>query len=236
MENLLFLHGWGGDENSFASVLPYFRTKYNCVCVKMPREISDTPSSAPRLPPLYLKGELPREMKVVWDLDDYADYVIAELDKLEIKKTHIIAHSFGARVAVLLVTKQPERFGKLVLTGPAGIRPRLGLWRRLRVRLHKLGLVASRGSADYRELSPAGKKTFQNIVNRDLSAEIARIENPTLVIWGARDRAIKKTSVKRWTKLQRGVILKTYRRAGHFCFLDEPARFIVDAEEFLNAE
>ena len=225
MTNILFLHGWGGDEKSFAAVLPFFTSKYKCVCVRMPRENYPVACGAT---PSRVKGN-------IWTLDDFADFVIAELDKLDIKKTHIIAHSFGARVAVLLVNRCPERFGKLILTGPAGIRARLGLWRRTKIKLHKMKIIKSKGSADYRVLSPEGKKTFQNIVNRDLSAEISRISHPTLLIWGTRDSAIKKSAIKRWTKLAPCAKLVIYRGCGHFCFLDAPARFIVDAEEFLNA-
>ena len=212
MDNILFLHGWGGNEKSFASVLPFFQTKYNCICPALPRE-PETP----------------------WTLEDYVRLVFAELDQRDIKHTHIIAHSFGARVAVLLVNLQPERFGRLVLAGPAGIRPRLSFFRRLKIRLHKAGIIKSRGSTDYRGLTPAGKQTFQNIVNRDLSPEISRVRQPVLVIWGTKDDSIKKKCLKRWTNLNTCVRIKFYNKAGHFCFLDAPARFIVDAEEFLNA-
>jgi len=212
MTNILFLHGWGGDDKSFSSVLPYFRTKYNCICVAMPRE-TDEP----------------------WTLEDYARMVFAELDRLGIKQTHIIAHSFGARVTAVLANEQPERFGKLILAGPAGIKQRFNLWRWLRVRLHKAKIIKSKGSADYSTLSHNGKITFQNIVRRDLSAEISAITQPSLIIWGKKDKAIKKYMAKRWTNLNACITMKTYKNAGHFCFLDEPARFIIDVEEFLDA-
>jgi len=168
----------------------------------------------------------------VWALEDYANFVFNKLDK---GITHIVAHSFGARVATLLVTQHPERFGKLILTGPAGIRPRFKFWRWLRIRLHKWKILKSKGSADYRTLSLNGKITFQNIIKRDLSQEISRITQSSLIIWGTRDKAIKKYQIYRWTKLNTYTTMKIYKGAGHFCFLDEPARFIVDTEEFLNA-
>jgi len=211
MQNILFLHGWGGDENSFANILLYFKRKYNCICVSMPRE-TDEP----------------------WVLEDYAKLVFAELDRQEIERTHIIAHSFGARVAALLVNMQPERFGKLVLTGPAGVKPRFNLLRWFKIRLHKAKIIKSKGSADYRVLSHSGKMTFQNIIKRDLAPEISGIMHPTLIIWGKKDKSVKKYMVKRWTKLNAYTTMKIYKNAGHFCFLDEPAKFIMDAEEYIN--
>ena len=211
MENILFLHGWGGNENSFAPILPFLKTKYRCICVGMPRE-PDTP----------------------WTLEDYVKLVFEELDRLGIDKTHIVAHSFGARVTALLVTQQPERFDKLLLAGPAGIKPRFSLWRWFKIRLHKWKIIKGKGSEDYRVLSQNGKITFQNIIKRDLVPEISQIKHQTLIIWGTKDKAIKKYMVKRWTKLNQYTTLKKYENAGHFCYLDEPTRFIVDIEEFLN--
>jgi len=177
---------------------------------------------------------MPRETDKPLGLEDYANMVLAELDRLGIERVHVVAHSFGARVTTLLANMQPERFGKLVLVGPAGIKPRFNLWRWFKIRLHKAGIIKSRGSADYRTLSKNGKITFQNIIKRDLSPEISRITQPSLIIWGRRDKAIKKFMAKRWTKLNACITMKTYKNAGHFCFLDEPARFIMDVEGFLG--
>jgi len=177
---------------------------------------------------------MPRETDEPWVLEDYARLVFDELDKRGVGHTHIIAHSFGARVTALLVNMQPERFGKLVLAGPAGIKPRFNLWRWLRIRLHKAGIIKSKGSLDYRTLSHNGKVTFQNIIRRELTLEISKTTQPSLVIWGKKDKAIKKYMAKRWTKLNACITMKIYRNAGHFCFLDEPSRFIIDVEEFLD--
>jgi len=212
MENILFLHGWGGGEHSFSNVLPFFQSKYNCICVSLPKD--------PETPMV---------------LEDYARLVFAELDARGIQKTHIIAHSFGARITALVAAAQPHRIGRIVLIGPAGIKPRFNIWRRLRIRLNKMKIIKSRGSSDYRTLTLSGKITFQNIIKRDLRAEIAKIAAPTLVIWGTKDKSIRKYMILRWTKLNACTTIKKYRGAGHFCFLDSPARFTVDAEEFLDA-
>lgn len=212
VENILFLHGWGGNEKSFAPILSFFKSRYNCICVNMPKE-PDKP----------------------WTLEDYAELVIAQLNGMNVKYAHIIAHSFGARVAALLLNMQPERFGRLVLAGPAGIKPRFNLWKWFKVRLHKLKVIKSKGSSDYRVLSLNGKITFQNIIKRDLVPEISQIIHPSLIIWGAKDKSVKKYMAKKWTTLNDCTRMKTYKNSGHFCFLDDCTRFIVDAEEFINA-
>jgi len=162
-------------------------------------------------------------------LEDYAD-------EIEVPdKCHIIAHSFGARVAVLLAQKYPDKIKKLVLTGPAGIKPRFSFWRWLKIRLHKLGFH-QKGSKDYRKLSPTGKKTFQNVLHRNLRNEISQIAVPTLIIWGKRDTAVRRYMINRWTKLSPDTRIVIYKDAGHFCFIDHPDRFIIDTQNFLKGE
>ena len=223
METILFLHGWGGNEQSFAPIEKYFRVYYNCVFIALPCFQMTDPNS-PETP---------------WTLDDYVNFVVKALDDKNISKCHIVAHSFGARVAVLLATRQPERFEKLVLTGPAGIKKRFSLRLKIKIWFYKLrkklfGNKVKGGSVDYKSLTDTGKATFQNIINRDLRNEITQINNPTLIIWGENDRAVPRYMVKLWTKLNSNTKLIAYENAGHFCFIDNPQRFIIDTKEFIN--
>ena len=247
MKTILFLHGWGGDEKSFAAVEGFFRANCNCIFVRFPCFRRGAGNDNPDRP---------------WTLDDYADLVIRTLDEKQVQTCNIIAHSFGARVAVLLASKYPRRFEKLVLAGPAGIPKRFSLRLWIKIKLYKFRKWLSRGrksglrrqpgvlprndagvdlesndksgSSDYKVLDHNGKITFQNIIGRDLRPEIRHITTPTLVIWGRRDRAVRRYMVKLWTKLNSNTKLVIYRSAGHFCFIDAPTRFIIDVQEFIN--
>ena len=235
MDTVLFLHGWGGDENSFAPVISMFEKQFKCVNLKFPQFQQDDPA-------LGTKENSPDQIKP-WTLEDYANFVERRLDELGIEKCHIVGHSFGARVAVLLVGRNPERFEKLVLTGAAGIRKRRSfktilkiLWFKIKKKVGKIfgRKVVSGGSEDYRKLSDVGKVTFHNVIRRDLSAEIAKIAHSTLLIFGGNDRATPVRLGKKWQKLAQVALLKIYQYSGHFCFIDEPERFIVDVFSFLG--
>jgi len=223
MQTILFLHGWGGDEKSFTPILQYFKQHFNCLCPALPMFQSDSIKENPGAP---------------WTLDDYADFVEEYLDKNDVEKCHIIAHSFGARVTALLLNKDPKRYGRIVLTGAAGIRKRsLCVW--FKVRVYKLRkrvfkIKKQGGSSDYKKLTDAGKKTFQNIITFDLKNEIAKIIHPTLLIFGGKDSATPIKLGKKWQKLSKNSKLIIYKKSGHFCFIDEHARFIRDAYDFLN--
>ena len=175
-------------------------------------------------------------------LEDFVG-VVEEKIGLREGEYYVVAHSFGCRIAVLLANKYPERIEKMVLTGAAGIKPRFNLKVWLKIKLYKLwkklknkGRGFLTGSADYRNLNTAGKITFQNIIKRDLKQEIKKLTVPTLLIWGKCDKSTPLYMGKLWTRIQKDSILKCYRQAGHFCFVDESIRFTGDAIRFFESK
>ncbi|HYO89947.1 MAG TPA: alpha/beta fold hydrolase, partial [Candidatus Limnocylindrales bacterium] len=44
-----------------------------------------------------------------WGVNDYAQFVLAALNSLAIEKTHLIGHSFGGRIGLVLGSSAPER-------------------------------------------------------------------------------------------------------------------------------
>lgn len=204
---ILFLHGWGGNADSFAPISNYFaRTQQ------------------------VLTPTLPCPPDTVYNLADYARDVLKYLHDHGVTQCAVVAHSFGARLVAVLNAMQPTLFTKIVITGGAGLPPRRTLTRWWRLRKNR----KQGGSPDYRNLSPNGKKTFQNIVNRDLTPEIGQITAPTLIINGDRDDATPCSMAKRWHRLVRGSQLKVYRGCGHFAYLDRAAQFIQDVRQWLN--
>lgn len=212
METLLFLHGWGTNKESFAPIKKFFTENYRCIFVDF--------DCNPQKP---------------MNLLDYTEFVEEILVREKVTHCNIIAHSFGARVAVLLTVRNPHMFRRMVLTGAAGLRPRFNLKTWTRIRLYKTFKIG-KGSPDYQKLCTAGKITFQNIIRRDLRYEISWLKHPTLLIFGTRDKSTPLYMGKRWTKLQTSGILKAYKGAGHYAFIDQPARFIHDAHKFLQKE
>ena len=84
-EVILFLHGWGGEINSFLGVINCFKSQ-NCLAVDFPP---------------FGKSGSPAQ---IWDIFDYKNMILALLKRLNIKKIKIISHSFGGRVAILLAS------------------------------------------------------------------------------------------------------------------------------------
>ncbi len=72
---------------------------------------------APQLPG-WPDGQLPATIKSV---SDYAAIMFKFLDAIEVQTTDIVAHSFGAWIAMYMAVEQPARFSKMVLADAMGL-------------------------------------------------------------------------------------------------------------------
>ena len=62
-----------------------------------------------------------------WGVPDYMEMTAEIIRRLNLAPCDIVAHSFGARVAILLAATYPELVGRMILTGAAGIKkPKTG--------------------------------------------------------------------------------------------------------------
>ena len=80
---VLFLHGWGGSEYSFINTYNQLKNNFTVIAINL----TDITSN-------YLKKPL--------TLFDYAVKVSQILSDFNIKNIHIVCHSFGFRVALIL--------------------------------------------------------------------------------------------------------------------------------------
>ena len=214
MEKILFLHGWGASGDIWRATENALKTISPSVFCVFPT-FNCNPVS-------------------ILTLENYVDFI--EPDLVNGPPVHIVAHSFGARVAILLANRHPEMVKSIVFTGAAGLKPRFNFMKWIRIRLYKWFKIGW-GSEDYRKLTPEGKATFRNIIGRDLYTDVAnlgRLGIKTLLIWGKRDRATPIYMARRFKKLLPGAELKVYPHAGHYAFLDEPGQFVTDITEFLG--
>ena len=179
-------------------------------------------------------------MEYPYSLDDY----IADLEKFVhdngIEKPHVIAHSFGGRIAIKLASKNPEFFDKIVLTGSAGLKPK----RSLKYRIKKLLFKAIKpflkdrkpkffDSKDYLSLDSVMKKSFVKIVNEHLDDNLKNVKNKTFIVYGEKDKETPVYMAKRLNKNIKNSKLLLIKGAGHFCFIDNPEKFNWEVREFL---
>lgn len=174
-----------------------------------------------------------------WTVYDYARWVIAYLDAHDLKQTHLFGHSFGGRLSLILGADHPDRVDKIVLANSAGIRAplpistraRLTLYKRLRAGLRGVGLgtIADRlqawyntryGSSDYQQISGVMRETFVRVVNEDLRPVAARVQRPTLLIWGDQDTDTPLWQGQALEQIIPDAGLVVYQGAGHYSYLE----------------
>ncbi len=169
---------------------------------------------------------------------DYAAWTKETMRLLEVKNPHVIAHSFGCRVAVKLAGQDPALFDKILLTGAAGVILKRGFGYHCKVKTYRLvKKIAPRfaekrfGSAEYRTLSPVMKESYKKIVNEDLRESARRIQNKVLLVQGEGDTTTPKKEAEAYLAcMQRGRLCTM--PGGHFAFAEYPTAFNLIAEEF----
>ncbi len=178
------------------------------------------------------------------------------LEKLDIRKTHIICHSFGGRVTILLAAEHPDLVDKIVFTDAAGLRKPRTLKYYVRTYSYKLakrisrGSVAKRlllalgvdvdkrvksaGSADYRALSEGMRRVFVRVVNQDLKKYLPMIKSPSLLIWGENDMDTPVEFAKIMERQIPDAGLVLFPGAGHYSFLDCFAQYMTVVRTFFG--
>ncbi len=97
---MVFLHGWGGSGRYWQETARSLADCYDCFIYDLrgfgrSRLISEEPSD--------------------YELETYADDLAALLDKLNLDRVSLQAHSTGASIAVLFANRYPQRVDKLIL-------------------------------------------------------------------------------------------------------------------------
>ena len=180
-------------------------------------------------------------MPYPYSLDDYVNELKAYMRKNNLIKPNVLAHSFGARVAVKCASE--DLFDRIVITGGAGLKPKSTFKKQIKrctfkflkvfVKKEKLKTFYS---SDYLKLSPVMQKSFIKVVNEHLEDSAKLIKNKTLLIYGSNDKETPLYMGERYNKLIKNSQLKVMKGAGHFCFLDNVPLFLYYLNEFLLSD
>lgn len=231
---ILLLHGWGGQIDSFKPVFDYFSKSNKVYAIDFPG---------------FGKSDIPKE---VWGVKDYAEMLNELLEKLNITKIDIIAHSFGGRVSIIFSSMYPGKVNKLVLVNSGGLISKKSFKYYLKIYSFKLAkkvyllfipgdkreealnkLYTKFGSSDFKSAGEM-RKIFTKVINEDLKEYLSTIKASTLLVWGENDKE---------TPVYFGEIMKkeipdsgliVFKDAGHFSYLDKFNDFCIIVSNFFN--
>lgn len=234
---VLLLHGWGCDRTTFSFIETALAETATVITLDFPGH--------------GRSGEPPEP----WGVGDYAAQVYALLEAHSLGPVHLIAHSFGGRVALWLAAHHPEAIRQMVITGGAGIRKPVTEQARKRTARFKrynafldglrhiplLGGLSERmqtrlrnryGSPDYVKLNESMRKTFVKVISEDLFPLLSRVQAPTLLIWGGADTETPLWMAQVMEKEIPDAGLVVFEGASHFAFLEQWQRFATIVKQF----
>jgi pimeloyl-ACP methyl ester carboxylesterase len=189
-------------------------------------------------------------------IPDLGADVIALLDALGIRRAALVGHSFGSFVARQVAIAQPGRVSALMLIG-TGFRSYNEVTRDLHEALRDLqdpipvefardfqaGAVHhpvppeffDRIVAESLKLPPRlWRLAIDRMVEYDDTRQIARIQAPTLLLWGDHDALFSRTEQGQFMATLPSARLTVYEETGHCPNWERPDRVAADMVAFLQ--
>lgn len=197
-------------------------------------------------------GYTERPADVQYNMDTWLNHILGFMDALGVEKAHIVGNSFGGGLALAMAIRAPQRVGRLVLMGSAGLPFTLteGLDRvwgytpsidNMRGLLDLFAFDRSRVTDDLARMRfeasvrPGIQEAFaqmfpaprQNGVNNLASGEAAikALPHTTLIVHGREDKVIPlTTSYELFSMIQKAQI-HVFGQCGHWTQIEHASRF-----------
>ncbi len=233
---ILVLHGWGGSKQSWQGCLSFLdRQKYELF-------VPDLPGFGTSLPPA-----------TAWNLDDYITHIKQIMREYKLEKPNVIAHSFGARIAIKMASQESDIFAELFLVGAAGIKhkpslkirifrliSKTGKWFMKLCHLHKLEakartlLYKAARTSDYLKAEGTMKDTFQKVIDEDLTNNLDKIKTKTHIIWGAKDSYVPVSDAHLMHEKIANSTLDVFAQGTHGLHLQMPEKLAQTIDKYLS--
>lgn len=224
-QTIVILPGWGDNRKTFDYLINYLQDFFTIYILDYPG---------------FGNSSLPTKDLTIYE---YANLINQFITNLNIDNPILIGHSFGGRIISLLTTLYDTKYKKLLLIDIAGLKQKRNIKLLLKQSIYKLlkklkyilpkklktkylnFLFNKFASNDYKTLDKRLLKTFQNIVQEDLTNYIKRINLETLILWGELDDITPLKDGIKINKLIKNSSLITIKNTKHFPYLEK--RYLV---------
>jgi pimeloyl-ACP methyl ester carboxylesterase len=226
--NIYILHGWAIDAENEKKWQPLMNA------------LKKTGLSVKFLP---IPG-LTTPVVEVWTLTDYERWLEEQLEKES--KVILLGHSFGGQLAIRYAAHHPKQVEKLILIDASGMRPKslkAQIKRNVFKGIAKVGHVFTQNETlrkflymlarekDYQQASPVLRQTMANVLADEVVADLPQVKAPTLIIWGAQDRATPLSHGQFYAQHITGSQLKVIEAARHspqFTHVDQVSQLVAE--------
>lgn len=237
---IVLVHGFLGGSDQWRDLIDRLKTPWRAIAVDLPGFYGAAGVQAPDT------------------IEDYARYVLGELDRLSVDRFVLMGHSMGGMIVQTMARLAPDRVARLILygTGPLGAMP--DRFEPIEVSLQRLESegfdrsvrrIASvwfrNGEEDpsYEGIVRIGLKSSPAAAAAALVAmsrwdgrdALAGLAMPTLIVWGDEDRSYRWPQVAQlWEEIP-NASLAVIPGACHAAHLEKPVLFEAIVNDFLAA-
>ncbi len=228
---VILLHGWGQNTVMMKPIQEFLKANFVVYNFDFPSFGKSDAQSEP------------------WGCLEYTAWLRKVLIKLNVENPIIIAHSFGCRIAFHYAFEYPVR--RMVLTGAAGLKKELSLFKKVKVKSYKLAkkiliglnqkellvkLQNKAGSKDYQAASGVLRASFVKIVNDDVKDLLPKIKTETLLVFGENDKATPLKQGEIIEKLMPNATLIVFKNDDHYAYFNQAARFNMVLDAYLKQD
>jgi len=244
---ILMIHGFGSSLETWGLVVPTLSKDHLVV--------------TPDMPGFGLSSKVDGDYRP----SAMADALLGLLDQLQVRRTDVVAHSYGCAVALAMALDHPERVRRLVLSDAFVYQdqmPWFFAWSRTPVLGEVLFGLFYNQQMDWRmsmsfhdprfvtqdmvdrasaALDKPGTRAAALAVARGLDLDVAegtygRMNKPTLLTWGEEDAVTDLRYADRMLQHLPRARLEVFPDSGHFPMVEAPNRFASLVYAFLSGE
>ena len=182
---------------------------------------------------------------------DFVEDLRLFMDSLQIQKAIIVGASSGGFAARSFGAMHPERTAGLILLGsPATLAARPNLFAELKdpidpgfVKIFSESVLSRPASAEalasliaenLKAPAHVWVETGNGLFEEPFPGELAKIQAPTLIVWGEEDPIITKADQLALAEAIKGSKLIAYPGSGHMLYWEEPALIARDIIAYIN--
>jgi pimeloyl-ACP methyl ester carboxylesterase len=171
---------------------------------------------------------------------DLAVWVIEQLNRFPVDgPVDFMGHSLGALVALRVAAARPELVRKLVLIAPPGMMPGRSTvtfgWPLIASLTRARPSFLARLAADASRAGPANiLRGARHVAAADARLDARKVAAPTLLVWGATDRLVPRTSADQWLEALANARLHVIPTASHVPMVEAPNELVTVIGDFRN--
>jgi abhydrolase domain-containing protein 6 len=244
-ETLLMIHGFAANRDNWLRFARYFTHRYHVIALDLPGF-----------------GESSRP-DVSYDVASQAERVRAFAKALKIERLHLIGNSMGGHIAALYAARHPDEVTSLALLDNAGVNAPHKSEMIQRLERGEPNPLVARNAEEFDALLrfvfvtpptlPDSLKRYfaeQSVANREhydrvfaqlrgqyvpLEPELPKIQAPTLLLWGDKDRVLDVSSIEVMKPLLKRPSVVVMKDSGHAPMIERPEETAQHYQAFLDS-